>query len=119
MRPKTVDSGNKACFCETIQDRSPAKRAGHDQPAQREFPIELAEPSQIPSRDFLPWRFSDAESHPAPNNTVPAASENLHISGRRAIGQQKAAYGSIAAKLFVEGMAFSPCQQAPRGVLPR
>jgi hypothetical protein len=33
--PKTPDSGNKACFCEAIQDRSPAKHADHDQPAQR------------------------------------------------------------------------------------
>jgi hypothetical protein len=58
--PNTADSGNKACFGEAIWARFPAKGVDHDQ---------LAEPPQIPSRDFLPWRFSDADSHPVPNNT--------------------------------------------------
>jgi hypothetical protein len=56
--------GDKNCFFEAMEKHPPVKLADHDHTAQCEFPIEIAEPPQIPSRDFLPWRFSDAESHP-------------------------------------------------------
>jgi len=37
---------------------------------------------RIPSRDFLPWRFSDAGHWSRGGGVMRPASENLHKSGR-------------------------------------
>lgn len=66
-----LSNGGRRRFASVIMN------LGH--PLQREIPIEPAEPPRTISRDFLPWRFSDAERGPAPHQSRANGVRDLHI----------------------------------------
>ena len=56
--------------------------ASPNRPCWRQFPIEPAEPIPPPSRDFVPWRFSDAEHRSLPPQGQCRRPRNLHNKRR-------------------------------------